>query len=135
MRTTSVSATYDAMLGMRARYGCRRRTQRVSSRARSVRPDGTTRTPPALQPPRTTTAPAGTSLDNRAPPMKAFTSITLAMLIAGHTVSGQVGTKKSLTLDGARRVIASAQAEARKLAAPGGVVAVVDEGGNLMALE
>ena len=44
--------------------------------------------------------------------MKAFTSITLAMLIAGHTVSGQVGTKKSLTLEGARRVIASAQAEA-----------------------
>ena len=67
--------------------------------------------------------------------MKAFTSITLAMLIAGHTVSGQVGTKKSLTLEGARRVIASAQAEAKKLGAPGGVVAVVDEGGNLMALE
>ena len=67
--------------------------------------------------------------------MKAFTSITLAMLIAGHTVSGQVGTKKSLTLDGARRVIASAQAEAKKLGPPGGVVAVVDEGGNLMALE
>ena len=67
--------------------------------------------------------------------MKAFTSITLAMLIAGHTVSGQVGTKKSLTLDGARRVIASAQTEAKKLGAPGGVVAIVDDGGNLMALE
>ena len=67
--------------------------------------------------------------------MKAFTSITLAMLIAGHTADGQVGTKKSLTLDGARRVIASAQTEAKKLGAPGGVVAVVDEGGNLMALE
>ena len=67
--------------------------------------------------------------------MKAFTSITLALFIAGHAAAGQVGTKKSLTLDGARRVIASAQVEARKLGAPGGVVAVVDEGGNLMALE
>ena len=67
--------------------------------------------------------------------MNAFTSITLAMLIAAHAADGQVATKKSLTLDGARRVIASAQAEAKKLGAPGGVVAVVDEGGNLMALE
>jgi uncharacterized protein GlcG (DUF336 family)/mannose-6-phosphate isomerase-like protein (cupin superfamily) len=46
-----------------------------------------------------------------------------------------VAAKKSLTLDGARRVIAAAIAEAKKLNAPGGVIAVVDEGGNLMALE
>ena len=43
--------------------------------------------------------------------------------------------KKTLTLQGAERVIAAAKAEAQKLQAPGGVIAVVDDGGNLMALE
>ena len=46
----------------------------------------------------------------------------------------QVAQKKSLTLEGARTVIAAAVAEARRLNA-GGVIAVVDDGGNLMALE
>ncbi len=49
--------------------------------------------------------------------------------------SAQVTEKKSLTLDGARQVIAAAKAEAKRLNAPGGVIAVVDDGGNLMALE
>lgn len=61
--------------------------------------------------------------------------LALSLAIAAHPALAQVATKKALTLDGARRVIASAQAEAKKLSAPGGVVAVVDEGGNLMALE
>jgi len=61
--------------------------------------------------------------------------LTLSLTVAGHSALAQVGTKHGLTLDGARRVIASAQVEARKLSAPGGVVAVVDEGGNLLALE
>jgi uncharacterized protein GlcG (DUF336 family)/mannose-6-phosphate isomerase-like protein (cupin superfamily) len=61
--------------------------------------------------------------------------LALSVAIAAQPAFAQVGTKKSLTLDGARRVIASAQAEARKVNAPGGVIAVVDEGGNLMALE
>jgi glc operon protein GlcG len=47
----------------------------------------------------------------------------------------QLSEKKSLTLEGAERVIAAAQAEAKRVNAPGGVVAVVDDGGNLMALE
>ena len=46
----------------------------------------------------------------------------------------QVADRKGLTLDGARRVIAAAVAEARKRNTTG-VVAVVDEGGNTMALE
>src|ERR1041384_360078 len=50
-------------------------------------------------------------------------------------LSGQTAEKKTLTLDGAERVIAAAKAEARKVQAPGGVIAVVDDGGNLMALE
>ncbi|PYX71797.1 MAG: hypothetical protein DMG72_16400 [Acidobacteria bacterium] len=48
---------------------------------------------------------------------------------------GQTFEKKTLTLQGAERVIATAKAEAQKLQAPGGVIAVVDDGGNLMALE
>ena len=46
----------------------------------------------------------------------------------------QVMQKKTLNLEGARRVIAAAQAEAHKNNATG-VVAVVDDGGNLIALE
>jgi uncharacterized protein GlcG (DUF336 family) len=42
--------------------------------------------------------------------------------------------KRTLTLEGARKAIAAAAAEARK-AGTTGVVAVVDDGGNLMALE
>ena len=38
-----------------------------------------------------------------------------------------------LTLDGARRVITATEAEAKRLNAPGFVIAVVDDGGNLMA--
>ena len=43
--------------------------------------------------------------------------------------------KKSLNLDGAKKAIAAAVDYAKKNNAPGGVIAVVDEGGNLMALE
>ncbi|HYJ86323.1 MAG TPA: heme-binding protein [Pyrinomonadaceae bacterium] len=44
-------------------------------------------------------------------------------------------TEKKLTIDGAKKVIAAAVAYAKKNNAPGGVIAVVDDGGNLMALE
>src|SRR5215471_19095580 len=47
----------------------------------------------------------------------------------------QVGDKKTLTLDGAKKVVAAAAAYAKQNNAPGGVIAVVDDGGNLMALE
>lgn len=45
-----------------------------------------------------------------------------------------VASKKVLTLEGAHHVIAAAMAEAKK-ANSGGTIAVVDDGGNLMALE
>jgi glc operon protein GlcG len=57
------------------------------------------------------------------------------LLSSAMAAQAQVAEKKSLTLDGAQRVIAAAKAEAQKLNAPGGVIAVVDDGGNLMALE
>lgn len=49
--------------------------------------------------------------------------------------NAQLTDKKSITLEGARTVIAGAKAYAAKNNAPGGVIAVVDEGGNLVALE
>lgn len=64
-------------------------------------------------------------------------TLAAAVIISVVTSLGiaQVVEKKSLTLDGAKKVIASAVAYAKKNNAPGGVIAVVDEGGNLMALE
>src|SRR5712692_529860 len=71
--------------------------------------------------------------------MKAKKVLAVTMAIAGMALAGtakaQVADKKSLTLDGARKVIAAAEAYAKENKAPGGVVAVVDAGGNLMALE
>jgi glc operon protein GlcG len=49
--------------------------------------------------------------------------------------SSPISEKKGLTLEGARRVIAAAEVYAKEHNAPGGAIAVVDEGGNLMALE
>jgi glc operon protein GlcG len=57
------------------------------------------------------------------------------LLTVAITARAQVMEKKTLTIDGARKVIAAAVAQANKLNAPGGVIAVVDDGGNLMALE
>jgi quercetin dioxygenase-like cupin family protein len=60
-----------------------------------------------------------------------FVLFTVAVNLAG----AQTVEKRTLTLQGAEAVIAAAKAEAQKLQAPGGVIAVVDDGGNLMALE
>jgi uncharacterized protein GlcG (DUF336 family)/quercetin dioxygenase-like cupin family protein len=57
------------------------------------------------------------------------------LLALAGSMLAQTVEKKTLTLDGAERVIAAAKAEAKKVQAPGGVIAVVDDGGNLMALE
>jgi len=68
--------------------------------------------------------------------MKSKISIaTLIVLSAVLFVNAQTVDKKTLTIEGAKKVIAGAVAYAKKNNAPGGVIAVVDEGGNLMALE
>lgn len=66
-----------------------------------------------------------------------FRIAAMMLAIASLTAVAQAQTieKKSLTIEGAKRVIAAAVAYAKKNNAPGGVIAVVDEGGNLMALE
>src|SRR5438270_1716743 len=64
-------------------------------------------------------------------------SVWLLAIVAfvANLVTAQTVEKKTLTLKGAESVIAAAKGEAQKLQAPGGVMAVVDDGGNLMALE
>ena len=62
-------------------------------------------------------------------------AIILAIASLSAVAQAQTIEKKSLTIEGAKRVIAAAVAYAKKNNAPGGVIAVVDEGGNLMALE
>lgn len=70
--------------------------------------------------------------------MKRLTCMIAGFALIGVTASAyadQVADKKGLTIEGAKKVIAAAVAEAKAKKAPGGVIAVVDEGGNLMALE
>jgi uncharacterized protein GlcG (DUF336 family)/quercetin dioxygenase-like cupin family protein len=64
-----------------------------------------------------------------------YTGLVVVILSIATFASAQTTEKKTLTLQGAERVIAAAKGEAQRLQAPGGVVAVVDDGGNLMALE
>jgi uncharacterized protein GlcG (DUF336 family)/mannose-6-phosphate isomerase-like protein (cupin superfamily) len=70
--------------------------------------------------------------------MKTPISSLMAILLVPSVVTpvhAQIVEKKSLDLNGAKKVIAAAADYAKKNNAPGGVIAVVDEGGNLMALE
>jgi glc operon protein GlcG len=62
-------------------------------------------------------------------------AVFVALATVTITARAQVMDKKWLTIEGARRVIAAAVSEAMRVNAPGGVIAVVDDGGNLMALE
>ena len=59
----------------------------------------------------------------------------VTVLTLSSVGSAQTVEKKALTLDGAKKVIAAAVAEAKSKNAPGGAIAVVDEGGNLVAVE
>lgn len=63
-----------------------------------------------------------------------FLSLT-AIAVVAITAQAQTAEKKTLTIEGAKRVIAASVAEAKRVNAPSGVIAVVDDGGNLMALE
>jgi glc operon protein GlcG len=64
--------------------------------------------------------------------------VVLAGLVAlapAIVAMAQTLDKPTLSLEGARRIIAAARTEAAAKSAPGAVIAVVDDGGNLMALE
>lgn len=62
-------------------------------------------------------------------------SVALIVMTAYSASGAQTIEKKALTIDGARAAIRSAIEEAGRVKAPGAVIAVVDDGGNLMALE
>jgi glc operon protein GlcG len=58
-----------------------------------------------------------------------------AVLLSANGHAGSVSEKQGLTLEGAKQVITAAVAEAKRVNAPGGSIAVVDEGGNLLVME
>ena len=64
-----------------------------------------------------------------------ITIVAVALTVSAAIANAQTATKTTLTIEGARKVIAASVAYAKKNNAPGGVIAVVDDGGNLMALE
>lgn len=67
--------------------------------------------------------------------MKILIKAALLLCAIAITAQAQLVERKTLSIDGAHKVIAGAVAYAKKVNAPGGVIAVVDDGGNLMALE
>jgi uncharacterized protein GlcG (DUF336 family)/mannose-6-phosphate isomerase-like protein (cupin superfamily) len=62
------------------------------------------------------------------------TGAVIAML-ASISYAESVSDKRGITLEGSKKVIAATVAEAKRVNAPGGSIAVVDDGGNLLALE
>lgn len=72
-------------------------------------------------------------------PSNGFAAILAASLVAAMSaasaVQAQVVARSGLTLEGAKLAITAGIAHAKNEGAPGGVIAVVDEGGNLMAVE
>jgi glc operon protein GlcG len=67
--------------------------------------------------------------------MKTLTfALPIFLTVATGYVTAQVAEKKFLTLDGARRVAAAAEADARRRGLPV-VVAVVDDAGELLLVE
>src|SRR5262249_61210983 len=70
--------------------------------------------------------------------MKIFISTAVAILVAALFITparAQFIEKKSVNLEGANKAIAAAIDYAKKNNAPGGVIAVVDEGGNQRRLD
>jgi glc operon protein GlcG len=69
--------------------------------------------------------------------MNFLKAIAVALFLVATTAAAQAqaSDKKTLTLEGAKKVIAAAVAEAKSKNAPGAAIAVVDDGGNLVAVE
>ena len=64
-----------------------------------------------------------------------FTVLLIAALGISTTYAADSMAQKQLTLDGAKRAVAAAVAYARKNNAPGGAIAVVDNGGHVILVE
>ena len=61
--------------------------------------------------------------------------LTVVAMIISATVNAQVAEQKNITLEAAKKVVADAVKYAKEHNAPGGSIAVVDNGGNLVYLE
>lgn len=59
-------------------------------------------------------------------------SFVLALCSAAVLVAADTAPKNSLTLEGAKKAGEAAEAHAAKVGAPGGAIAVVDDGGHLL---
>jgi glc operon protein GlcG len=67
--------------------------------------------------------------------MKLIPSLVILGVIGSAAAGAAQAERKSMTLEAARRIIAAAVAEAKNKNAPGAAIAVVDEGGHVVALE
>lgn len=56
-------------------------------------------------------------------------------MISIYSLQAQVVSNKTISLDGAKKVVAEAVKFAKSVNAPGGSIAIVDAGGNLIYLE
>lgn len=65
---------------------------------------------------------------------KILLAIILLLLVTNHLIA-QVQQTKNISLEAAKKVAASAVAYAKANNAPGGSIAIVDNGGNLVYLE
>jgi glc operon protein GlcG len=66
--------------------------------------------------------------------MKKIVLIVLT-LFTGTLVHAQVASQSNITLEAAKKIVTEAVKFARSVNAPGGAIAVVDNGGNLVYLE
>jgi glc operon protein GlcG len=66
--------------------------------------------------------------------MKHFITIG-ALLFSAQTILAQVSNNKTISLEGAKKVVAQAVQFANSVNAPGGSIAIVDAGGNLVYME
>jgi len=68
-------------------------------------------------------------------PGKIAALLSVAAMMIGVTLNAQIAMTGNITLEGAKRVAAEAVKYAKEHDAPGGSIAIVDNGGNLIYLE
>ncbi len=66
---------------------------------------------------------------------KHFSVLLIATVIFSMPVKAQLIAQKTLSLDASKKIVTAAIAYAKEKSAPGGAIAVVDNGGNLIYLE
>jgi glc operon protein GlcG len=66
--------------------------------------------------------------------MKIITTVLVSVLLV-QSITAQVSTQKNITLEAAKKIVVDAVAYAKANNAPGGSIAIVDNGGNLVYLE